>query len=192
LIGPVAGPIGEPVIATFDELGKLDGKIVRVIEQGFEVRLVLGNSQRTTLIGKIGWLDRNKHHNCRMTGCTSARYRKIRIYRVAPRRQRDRLLRVRYVSVRCRGVYRTQSAARRRARGRQNRWSRGAGIPRRLCDQAYQIAGSRRSGAPPHPGVRAVPNTSTVQKSARGVSRSESGCSVRKRLEVVIMAAAPR
>jgi hypothetical protein len=37
-----------------------------------------------------------------------------------------------------------------------------------------------------------VPNTSTVQKSARGVSRSESGCSVRKRLEVVIMAAAPR
>jgi hypothetical protein len=61
LSAPVCGPLGERVIAAFDELGKLEGKIVRLIEHGFEMRLTQGPSQREVLTGKIEWLERNKH-----------------------------------------------------------------------------------------------------------------------------------
>ncbi|MGD9921653.1 MAG: PilZ domain-containing protein [Pseudorhodoplanes sp.] len=63
LIGPVTGPVGERVIAQFEELGKLDGRIIRVFETGFVIRLVLPDSGRAWLAAKIDWLDKHEFHN---------------------------------------------------------------------------------------------------------------------------------
>lgn len=58
LVAPITGPIGERVIAHFEELGKLEGLILGLIEDGFEFRLVLARNQRTALMAKIEWLQK--------------------------------------------------------------------------------------------------------------------------------------
>lgn len=63
LIGPVTGPIGERVIARFDEFGQLDGQIVRLIDDGFVMSLVLTSDQRARLAAKILWLEKREQHN---------------------------------------------------------------------------------------------------------------------------------
>ncbi|HWV42617.1 PilZ domain-containing protein [Pseudorhodoplanes sp.] len=63
LICPVVGPIGERVIAHFDEFGRLEGQIVRLFKNGFVMRLVLGRGEYETLSARIDWLHRHKHHN---------------------------------------------------------------------------------------------------------------------------------
>ncbi len=63
LAGPVTGPIGERVIAHFDELGKLEGAVARVSDDGFLMRLSLPSNRRAWLAAKIDWLDKHRHHN---------------------------------------------------------------------------------------------------------------------------------
>lgn len=63
LVGPVTGPVGERVIAQFDELGKLEGRIVRLIDNGFVMRLILAQGRRAWLGAKIDWLDKRTHHD---------------------------------------------------------------------------------------------------------------------------------
>jgi hypothetical protein len=63
LTGPITGPVGERVIAHFDEFGRLEGRIARLIENGFVMRLVLDRDQRAPLTAKIDWLDKHRHHN---------------------------------------------------------------------------------------------------------------------------------
>jgi hypothetical protein len=62
LAGPVTGPVGERVIAHFDELGKIEGLITRLIEDGFAMRLFLHKDRRVWLAKKIDWLDNHRHH----------------------------------------------------------------------------------------------------------------------------------
>jgi hypothetical protein len=64
LIGPVKGAIGERVIAHFDELGKLEGQVVRLIPDGFVMSVVMPDDRRTRLAARIDWLD--KHKNFRL------------------------------------------------------------------------------------------------------------------------------
>jgi hypothetical protein len=61
LVAPVSGFIGERVIATFDDFGKLEGKTVRRFGNGFEMRLILGASERKVLSAKIDWLQQHRH-----------------------------------------------------------------------------------------------------------------------------------
>ena len=63
LAGPVTGPVGERVIAHFDELGKIEGLISSLIDDGFVMRLMLPKNRRAWLATKIEWLDKHKHHN---------------------------------------------------------------------------------------------------------------------------------
>jgi hypothetical protein len=63
LVGPVTGPIGERVVATFDELGKLEGRIVGLIDNGFVICPALSDSRSVWLAAKIDWLDKHRHHN---------------------------------------------------------------------------------------------------------------------------------
>ena len=60
---PVSGPIGERVIASFNELGKLEGQIIRLNDDGFVMSLVLAAEQRERLVAKILWLEMRKHLN---------------------------------------------------------------------------------------------------------------------------------
>lgn len=63
LIGPVTGPIGERVIAQFDEFGNLEGQIIRLADDGFVMSLILTQEQRDRLAAKILWLEKRKHSN---------------------------------------------------------------------------------------------------------------------------------
>ncbi len=63
LAGPVSGPVGERVIAHFDELGKIEGLITRLNDDGFVMRLALPRNRRASFAAKIEWLDQHKHHN---------------------------------------------------------------------------------------------------------------------------------
>lgn len=62
LIGPVRGAVGERVIAHFDELGKLEGQIVRLVPDGFVMSVVLPDDRRARLAARIDWLDKHKHY----------------------------------------------------------------------------------------------------------------------------------
>src|ERR1700686_418528 len=44
LATPVSGPIGERVIAYFEEFGKIQGSIIRVLDGGFVIRIAATNA----------------------------------------------------------------------------------------------------------------------------------------------------
>ena len=60
LATPITGKVGDRVIATIDHLGKLDGKIIRVLERGFVMGINATDDERQKLIAKIEWLERFK------------------------------------------------------------------------------------------------------------------------------------
>jgi len=62
LIGPVKGTIGERVIAHFDELGRLEGQVVRLIPGGFVMSVVMPDDRRARLAARIDWLDKHKNY----------------------------------------------------------------------------------------------------------------------------------
>ncbi|GIK79248.1 MAG: PilZ domain-containing protein [Pseudorhodoplanes sp.] len=58
--GPVSGPLGERVIAHFEDFGKIQGPIVRVMNRGFTFRIMASDDERNRLAAKIDWIDKNK------------------------------------------------------------------------------------------------------------------------------------
>ncbi|MDT3687704.1 MAG: PilZ domain-containing protein [Pseudorhodoplanes sp.] len=62
LTGPVKGPVGERVIAHFDEIGKLEGRIIRLIPEGFVMSVMMPDDRRARLAAKIDWLDKHRHY----------------------------------------------------------------------------------------------------------------------------------
>jgi len=60
LIAPVAGEVGERVIAYVDHLGRLEGKIARVIENGFAMTIGATLRKRDKLAAQLTWLA-NRH-----------------------------------------------------------------------------------------------------------------------------------
>jgi len=61
LATPVVGPIGERVIAYFEEFGKIQGPIVRVLDGGFVIRVLATRDERSKLLRKLVWLEQNKN-----------------------------------------------------------------------------------------------------------------------------------
>jgi hypothetical protein len=60
LVAPVAGMPGERVIAYVDHLGRLEGKIARVIENGFAMTISATTRKRDKLAAQLTWLA-NRH-----------------------------------------------------------------------------------------------------------------------------------
>jgi hypothetical protein len=63
LAAPVIGKVGERVIAEIDQLGKLEGRLVRQLGQGFVMRIAANEEQRRGLTAKITWMESHKHHD---------------------------------------------------------------------------------------------------------------------------------
>lgn len=62
LTGPVRGAVGERVIAHFDEVGKLEGQVLRLAPDGFVMSVVMADDRRARLAAKIDWLDKHRHY----------------------------------------------------------------------------------------------------------------------------------
>jgi hypothetical protein len=60
LIAPVAGAPGERVIAYVDHLGRLEGKIARLFENGFAMTIAATERKRDKLAAQLTWLA-NRH-----------------------------------------------------------------------------------------------------------------------------------
>jgi hypothetical protein len=56
LVGPVVGLIGERVIVYLDQIGRVEGKIVRLIPNGFAMTLVATVRKRDKLAAQLTWL----------------------------------------------------------------------------------------------------------------------------------------
>lgn len=56
LVGPVVGVIGERVIVYLDQIGRVEGKIVRLIPNGFAMTLVATVRKRDKLAAQLTWL----------------------------------------------------------------------------------------------------------------------------------------
>ena len=56
LIAPVSGQAGERVIAYIDHLGRLEGKIARVFENGFAMTIAATLRKRDKLAAQLTWL----------------------------------------------------------------------------------------------------------------------------------------
>lgn len=63
LAAAVRGPIGERVIAYFEEFGKIQGSIVRVLDGGFIIRIAATGDERSKLLRKLIWLEQNKNYD---------------------------------------------------------------------------------------------------------------------------------
>jgi hypothetical protein len=53
---PVVGPVGDRVIAHFDEFGTLDGQIVRVEQQTMVLNLIASEKMQARLAARLAWL----------------------------------------------------------------------------------------------------------------------------------------
>jgi hypothetical protein len=60
LVAPVAGKVGERVVAYLDHLGRLDGTIVRAYPTGFTVTIEATPRKRNKLAAQLTWLA-NRH-----------------------------------------------------------------------------------------------------------------------------------
>lgn len=61
VVGPVVGKANEIVTAHFDEFGILRGRILRRLNSGFAMELLLSNAERDKLGGKISWQKKRVH-----------------------------------------------------------------------------------------------------------------------------------
>ena len=60
LIGPAAGATGERVIAYVDHLGRLEGRIARIFQNGFAMTISATSRKRDKLAAQLTWLA-NRH-----------------------------------------------------------------------------------------------------------------------------------
>jgi len=60
LIAPVPGEPGERIIAYVDHLGRLEGRVVRAIENGFAMTISATSGKREKLAAQLTWLA-NRH-----------------------------------------------------------------------------------------------------------------------------------
>ena len=63
LATPVTAEPGGRVIAHVPEFGKLEGPIIRVLDGGFIMELIMPRSARYKLAAKIEWYDKRKHQD---------------------------------------------------------------------------------------------------------------------------------
>ncbi len=56
VVAPVRGEIGERVVAYFDQIGRIEGKIVRHTERGFAIQMSLPFAKREKIAIQLTWL----------------------------------------------------------------------------------------------------------------------------------------
>jgi hypothetical protein len=102
LIAPVGGQPGDRVIAYVDHLGRLEGRVARVFENGFAMTISATPRKRDKLAAQLTWLA-NRH--------LLASPEDRRHGRVAPRNPMSRLILPNGVNVGCRIIDVSQSGA---------------------------------------------------------------------------------
>jgi hypothetical protein len=63
LAAPVLGPPGERVIAHFDQFGRLEGSIIRLLSRGFVMSIAASDAEREKIAAKLVWLEDHKNHD---------------------------------------------------------------------------------------------------------------------------------
>lgn len=61
LTAPVSGRLGQRVSATIEKFGQFQGPIMRVLEGGFVMSIVMDDAERKNLASKIAWQDNFKN-----------------------------------------------------------------------------------------------------------------------------------
>ena len=56
VMAPVEVEVGERIVAYFDEIGGIEGHVVRLFEGGFAIRLTASQHKRDKLAAQITWL----------------------------------------------------------------------------------------------------------------------------------------
>src|SRR5688500_5844893 len=56
VVAPVAGTVGEKVIAYLDHLGRIEGSVVSLIEGGFEMEVTASARKRDKMAAQLTWL----------------------------------------------------------------------------------------------------------------------------------------
>ena len=102
LIAPVSGQAGERVIAYVDHLGRLEGHVARIFQNGFAMTIAATARKRDKLAAQLTWLA-NRH----ILGLPEDR----RHGRVAPRNPITRLILPNGINVSCRIIDVSQSGA---------------------------------------------------------------------------------
>jgi hypothetical protein len=102
LIAPVGGQPGERVIAYVDHLGRLEGHIARVFQNGFAMTIAATPRKRDKLAAQLTWLA-----NRQILGLPEDR----RHGRIVPRNPVARLIMPNGVNITCRVIDMSQSGA---------------------------------------------------------------------------------
>jgi hypothetical protein len=63
MVAPVNGILGERVIATFMEFGRIEGTIVKTHDLGFVMTLSMKDEERDRFAAKIEWYEKHKNHD---------------------------------------------------------------------------------------------------------------------------------
>ena len=101
-MAPVAGEVGDRVIAYVDHLGRLEGKIARTFQNGFAMTIAATSRKRDKLASQLTWIA-NRH----ILNLPEDR----RHGRLAPRNPLARLILADGRNVRCRVIDLSQSGA---------------------------------------------------------------------------------
>ncbi|HXW49803.1 MAG TPA: PilZ domain-containing protein [Xanthobacteraceae bacterium] len=102
VIAPVAGNMGDRVIAYVDHLGRLEGTIARLFENGFAMTIAATVRKRDKLAAQLTWLA-NRH----ILGLPEDR----RHGRIVPRNPASRLIMPNGISITCHIIDVSQSGA---------------------------------------------------------------------------------
>jgi PilZ domain len=102
LVAPVAGAPGERIIAYVDHLGRLEGHIARIFENGFAMSISATTRKRDKLAAQLTWLA-----NRQILGLPEDR----RHGRIVPRNPVSRLILPNGVNLTCRIIDVSQSGA---------------------------------------------------------------------------------
>ena len=78
LIAPVGGAPGERIIAYVDHLGRLEGHVARIFQNGFAMTISATARKRDKLAAQLTWLANRKSSVCRKTAATAVSCRAIR------------------------------------------------------------------------------------------------------------------
>ncbi len=100
LIAPIAGQPGERVIAYVDHLGRLEGVIARLFQNGFAMTVVATKLRRDKLAAQLTWLA-NRHL---LTSLDDRRHG-----RITPRNPAGRLILPNGINIACRVIDISQS-----------------------------------------------------------------------------------
>lgn len=83
IAGPAKGSLGERVVFYFEELGRLEGMIVRHVDVGFAVALILPSAKRERVADLLTWMANSDSDD----GVASRRHK-----RIAPKRKDGEML----------------------------------------------------------------------------------------------------